>query len=123
MPLSVRVCPGTDDRSSQLLTDLLSRQADFVIIRCDACLADAPEACAERHPDVLVAVSTSLLRDDCLDTLDHMRRTHPDARLIVLSLDHDDFSRRLAQEHGADAVVPLENAYEELPDAIRLVMA
>lgn len=114
MSINIRVCPGRNNRAAAVIADLLDAQPDFHVLRCSDCATGL----RRREPDAVVTV-TGLAGTDDIAGMKGLRRQHPQACLIVLSLCDDRTFRAAMLEAGADQYVLLDDAVPTLLTTVR----
>jgi len=100
---------------------LLNAPADMTVI---GEAADGPAAIAavrEHSPDLLL-LDLTMPHTDGFDVLRQIKRTHPNVRVLILTMHEEEGYLRRALEAGAAGYCPKSAADAELISAIRVVM-
>ncbi len=100
---------------------LLNAQEDLVVV---GEATDGQQAIAvvdTQSPDLLI-LDISMPKTDGLQVLRHVKRTHPNLRVLVLTMHEEEDYMRRALEAGAAGYCPKSAADAELISAIRAVM-
>lgn len=110
----------------QLLRDglrlRLRVEPDFEVVGDAGTLDEAYRVIESTRPG-LVVLDLNLPGGSGLDAIGHIRRTWPGTRVLVITGTTDPGAAREVARAGAEGFVRKEDAIEELPRAIRAVMA
>ena len=100
---------------------LLNAQTDLVVVGEATNGNEALNAVREHSPDLLL-LDISMPQTDGLQVLQQIRRTHPNVRVLVLTMHEEEGYLKRALEAGAAGYCPKSAADAELISAIRAVM-
>ena len=100
---------------------LLNAQSDLVVVGEATNGNEALNAVREHSPDLLL-LDISMPQTDGLQVLQQIRRTHPNVRVLVLTMHEEEGYLKRALEAGAAGYCPKSAADAELISAIRAVM-
>lgn len=122
-PMSARIVLVDDH---QLLRDSLrmrlGMEADLTVVGDAATVREAHALVESTRPD-LVVLDLNLAGENGLEAIAHMRRLNPELRVVIITGTSDPGSAREVVRAGAEGFVRKEDALDELPRAIRTVMA
>ncbi len=100
---------------------LLNAQEDLVVVGEATDGQQAITVVDTQSPDLLI-LDISMPKTDGLQVLRHVKRTHPNLRVLVLTMHEEEDYLRRALEAGAAGYCPKSAADAELISAIRAVM-
>jgi DNA-binding NarL/FixJ family response regulator len=104
------------------LAESLNDEPDLRVVAEAGTSAECMTAFAQHHPDV-VLLDLNLPDGNGIDTLIAIRRSDPNARFIMLSVDEGEDDIHRAVEAGARAYLPKSIEREDLLEAVRAVAA
>ncbi len=106
----------------QGVRSLLNAYPDFQVVGEADSPASVETQIVERRPDVIL-LDVRLRQYDGIQIARHLRKQHPEIRIIILTTYDDDDYLFGALEAGAHAYLLKDVSLEELPAAIRAVAA
>ncbi|MGV9255373.1 response regulator [Streptomyces sp. NPDC003697] len=120
-PSATRVLIVDDHRTfAELLAFALGSQPDFDCAGCAATGSAAVELTARARPDMVV-MDISLGRESGLDVTRRIRKTAPNAIVVIVSAHRDPDWVVQAAQAGASAFVPKSGSLEEMLTVLRAV--
>jgi DNA-binding NarL/FixJ family response regulator len=106
----------------QGLALLINRESDLVVCGEAEDAMGAMHVVASARPDVLI-VDISLNGPDGLDLLKHIRTTHPDLPVLVLSMHDESIYAERALRAGANGYIMKQEATEKVLVALRRILS